>query len=401
MHITQIDLNNKRQVEDFLHLPFSIYKDIPQWVPPLQMDERLRLNPKRFPFYKHSHAAFFIAYERSSPVDQQSSPADKRSSPVDKSTCAIGRLAVLDNRHYNEYNNEVTAFFYLFECEDDIEAAKGLFTAAFDWARSRGLTKILGPKGFTPLDGFGLLVKGFEHRPAFGLPYNPAYYVDLIEAQGFTKQGKSVSGYLGTNIVFPERVHELAERIAKRRGLRIARSNTRAELRALIPHIKELYNSSLEGTTGNTPLTNEEINSLANQILWLADPKLIKLVMKVEDPLQGNGKAVGFLFAYPDISAALQKTQGKLFPFGWFTLLRELKRTDWLNINGAGLLPEYRGSGGTAILYSEIFKSVRESGQFKHAEVVQIGVENEAMQREMESFGIDFYKTHRTYQRDL
>jgi len=373
MHVTHIDLNNKRQVEDFLHLPFSIYKDIPHWVPPLQMDERLRLNPKRFPFYKHSQAAFFVAFEKTSP---------------------IGRLAVLDNRHYNEYNKESTAFFYLFECENNLEAANGLFSAGFEWARSRGLNKILGPKGFTPLDGFGLLVKGFEHRPAFGLPYNPAYYVDLIEAQGFTQHGESVSGYLGTSIQFPERVHELAERIAKRRGLRIARSNTRAELRALIPYIKQLYNSSLEGTTGNTPLTDEEMNSLANQILWLADPKLIKLVMK-------DNKAVGFLFAYPDVSAALQKTKGKLFPFGWLTLLRELRRTDWLNINGAGLLPEYRGSGGTAILYSEIFKSVWNSGQFKHAEVVQIGVENEAMQREMENFGIDFYKMHRTYVRDL
>jgi len=105
--------------------------------------------------------------------------------------------------------------------------------------------------------------------------------------------------------------------------------------------------------------------------------------------------------AYPDISAALQKTKGKLFPFGWLTILRELKRTDWLNINGAGLVPEYRGSGGTAILYSEIFKSVVESGQFRHAEVVQIGVENENMQREMENFGVDFYKVHRTYQQDL
>jgi len=387
VHITQVDLKDKRQVEDFIHLPFSIYRDIPQWVPPLQMDERLRLNSQKFPFYKHSQAAFFLAYKRSSPVDE-------RSGPVDESTHAIGRIAVLDNHHYNEYNNEATAFFYLFECENNMEAANGLFTAAFDWAHSRGLNKIIGPKGFTPLDGFGLLVKGFGYRPAFGLPYNPAYYIDLIEAQGFTKHGESVSGYLGTSIVFPERVHELAERIAKRRGLCIARSTTRTELRALIPHIKELYNASLEGTAGNTPLTDEEIDSLASQILWLADPKLIKLVMK-------DNKAVGFLFAYPDVSAALQKTRGKLLPFGWLTLLRELKCTDWLNINGAGLLPEYRGSGGTAILYSEIFKSVRDSGQFKHAEVVQIGVENESMQREMENFGIDFYKMHRTYVRDL
>jgi hypothetical protein len=380
MHILQLDLSNKRQVRDFLHLPFSIYRDIPQWVPPLWMDERIRLDLKRFPFYKHSQAGFFLALERSSLVDEGARP--------------IGRLAVLDNRHYNEYNHESTAFFYLFECEDNPAAAQGLFDAAFAWARARGLTKILGPKGFTPLDGFGLLVKGFEHRPAFGLLYNPAYYSALIESAGFQPHLESVSGYLGADIQFPPRIHELAERIASRRGLRIARYEKRSDLRALVPQLKELYNNALRGTSGNTPLTDEDVNALANQLLWFADPKLIKIVMKGDQP-------VGFLLAYPDISAALQKTKGKFFPFGWLTILRELKRTDWLNINGAGLVPEYRGSGGTAILYSEIFKSVVESGQFRHAEVVQIGVENENMQREMENFGIDFYKTHRTYQQDL
>ena len=373
MHILQLDLSNKRQVRDFLALPFFIYRDIPQWVPPLQMDERARLDLKRNPFYKHSHAAFFLALDGTRP---------------------IGRLAVLDNRLYNEYNHESTAFFYLFECENNIAAAQGLFDSAFAWARARGLTKILGPKGFTPLDGFGLLVKGFELRPAFGLPYNPAYYPALIESVGFAPHLESVSGYLGANIQFPPRIHELAERIATRRGLRIARYTKRSDLRALVPQLKELYNNVLRGTSGNTPLTDDDVNALASQLLWFADPKLIKIVMKGDQP-------VGFLLAYPDISAALQKTKGKLFPFGWLTILLELKRTDWLNINGAGLVPEYRGSGGTAILYSEIFKSVVESGQFHHTEVVQIGTENENMQREMENFGVDFYKMHRTYQRDL
>jgi len=380
MNILQLDLNNKKQVDDFLRLPFSIYRDIPQWVPPLQMDERLRLNPKRFPFYKHSHASFFLALEGTRP---------------------IGRLAVLDNSHYNEFNKTRTAFFYLFECENNLEAATALFNTGFDWARSRGLDNIVGPKGFTPLDGFGLLVKGFEHRPAFGLPYNPAYYIDLIEAQGFVKDSEAVSGYLGTNIQFPPRIHQLAERLAQRRGLRIARCNTRADLRALVPHLKELYNNSLGGTSGTTPITDEEVDAMANQMIWLADPKLMKMVMKIEDPLQGNDRVVGFVMAYPDVSAALQKTRGRLFPFGWLTLLLELRRTDWININGAGLLPEYRGSGGTAILYSELFKSVSENPRYKHADVVQIGVENENMQREMENFGIDFYKMHRTYKKEL
>lgn len=373
MNIVQIDLSNKKQVDDFIRLPFSIYSDIPQWVPPLQMDERLRLNPKRFPFYKHSQAAFFLAY---------------------KGMHAIGRLAILDNHLHNEFNKAKTAFFYLFECENDKEAATALFNCGFEWARSRGLDHIDGPKGFTPLDGFGLLVKGFEHRPAFGLPYNPAYYVDLIEAQGFVKEGEAVSGYLRTDTQFPARIHQLAERIAQRRGLHILRCNTRKDLRALVPLLKELYNNSLGGTDGTSPLTEDEVDTMANQLIWLADPKLVKLVMK-------DNKAVGFLLAYPDVSAALQETGGRLFPFGWLTLLLELRRTEWINVNGAGLLPEYRGSGGTAILYSELFKSVSENPRYKHADIVQIGVENENMQREMENFGVDFYKVHRTYCRAL
>jgi hypothetical protein len=380
MHLVQLDLNNKKHLDDFLRLPFSIYRNIPQWVPPLQMDERLRLSPKRFPFYKHSQASFFLACKQSSPADEE--------------TRSIGRLAVLDNRRYNEFNKTKTAFFYMFGCENNIETATALFNAGFDWARSRGLENITGPKGFTPLDGFGLLVKGFEHRPAFGLPYNPAYYVDLIEAQGFVKAGESVSGYLSANLQFPPRIHDIADKIAKRRGLRVLRCTTRNDLRALVKYLKELYNNSLGGTAGTVPLTDEEVDTMANQLIWLADPKLVKLVMK-------ENKAVGFLLAYPDVSAALQKTRGRLFPFGWLTLLLELRRTDWININGAGLLPEYRGSGGMAILYGEMFKSVSENPRYKHAEVVQIGVENENMQREMENFGIDFYKMHRTYSRNL
>ena len=109
---------------------------------------------------------------------------------------------------------------------------------------------------------------------------------------------------------------------------------------------------------------------------------------------------VGFLLAYPDISFAIRKTRGKLFPFGWVRLLLALKTTDWINVNGAGIIAEYRGSGGTAVLFDELAKSIR-AGRYEHADIVQIGLENDRMQREMRSYGIDFYKTHKFYEKKI
>lgn len=372
IQITQIDTSDHRQVRQFLNLPFHIYRDIPQWVPPLARDAARMLDHKRNPYYQHSDAAFFLAF--------------------DKSQQAIGRLAVLNNRNYNTFNHSATAFFYLFECENSPAIALELFHAAFEWAHVRNLNEIRGPKGFSALDGMGLLVKGFEHRPAFGIPYNLSYYEALIESVGFEPEGELLSGYLGRqNYQFPEKIHQVAELTKQRRGLHIARFNTRRDLRALVPTLKELYNNSLGGTSGNVTLTDDEVQSIANQILWFADPALIKIIMKDSQP-------VGFLFAYPDISAAIQRTHGRLFPFGWLLIWQELHHTKWLNINGAGIIEKYRGLGGTAILFSELFKTVIDS-RFDHADIVQIGVENDRMQRELRDLGIDFYKMHRIYRK--
>jgi len=235
------------------------------------------------------------------------------------------------------------------------------------------------------------LLQGFQHRPAFGLPYNPPYYPMLIEAAGFEPSGELLSGYLGATVRFPEQINQIAEMVKNRRGLHVAQFENRRSLRVIIPQLKDLYNNSLGGTSGNTPLTDDEAKVLADQMLWFANPRLIKIVMKGEQP-------VGFLFAYPDISAGLQRTGGRLFPFGWLSLLLELRRTRWVNINGAGMMESFRGLGGTAVLFSEMAKSLLE-GRFLHADIVQIGVENDRMLRELRDLGIRFYKKHRLYQK--
>ncbi len=373
MDVIKIDTTNKRDVKRFLDFPFQLYRDVPQWVPPFASDARRMLDREKHPFYHHSAAEFFIAVE-----------ADR----------VVGRLAVLDHRPYNEWNHSQTAFVYLFDAENDQKVSRGLFEAAFAWARARGLTQVYGPKGFSALDGMGLLVKGFEQRPALGIAYNPDYYAALWEDAGFENAGDVVSGYLGPDFVMPEKVMKVAELVQQRRGLRIATYKTRGDLKQLVAPMKNLYNSALSGTTDTFPITDEEANMMAKQLINFADPRLIKIVMKGDE-------IVGFMFGYPDPSAAIRRCQGRLFPFGWLDILIELRRTKWINLNGAGLLEKYRGSGGTALLFVEMYKSVRDSRHFLHADVVQIGAENDKMQREIAGLGIDFYKVHRMYRKNI
>ncbi|HEX9030103.1 MAG TPA: hypothetical protein VF823_13070, partial [Anaerolineales bacterium] len=225
MEVVELDTSDRRQANEFLGLPFRLYEGVPQWVPPLSSDARRMLDRKRNPYYDQNQAVFYLAR--------------------DDSGQPLGRLAVLDNERYNRFNKERTAFFYLFECIQDLQAAQALFAAGRDWARERGLDRLIGPKGFTVFDGIGMLVKGFEHRPAFGLPYNLPYYPGLVEACGFQAAGELVSGYLSAQTQFPARIHQMADLIRQRRGLQVLRFRTRRDLRKVIPRLKELYNSSL------------------------------------------------------------------------------------------------------------------------------------------------------------
>jgi hypothetical protein len=369
--VRQVDLSNAAQVQSFLRLPETIYRGIPQWVPPLQGDATRMLNTRQNPFFQHSTAAFFVA--------------------MDSSNQPVARLACLNNRRYNEYNHEKSAFFYLFESKNLPGVSIPLFEKASDWARKEGLNKIVGPKGFTALDGMGLLIEGFDYRPALGIPYNPSYYGALVEQAGYSMSGETLSGYIHPDVFVDQKIDLIAQRVQERRGLRIAQFHSRNDLRKILPVLQDLYNNAIQGTSGNFPITKEEAKTMADQILWFADPALIKIVMKDDRP-------VGFLFAYPDISEALQRSKGRLFPLGWWYILKELRTTSCIDINGAGMIEEYRGSGGTAILFNELRKSFQNS-RYTHGEIVQVGTENERMLRELSSFGITFHKKHLMYSR--
>ncbi len=372
--IQAVDVRDRSHVKRFLHLPFRLYKDSPLWVPPILMDVATQLNPDKHPFYEHSEAEFFLAVR-----DGQD----------------VGRIGVLENRPYNHYHHKQQAQFYLFECIDDFEVAKALFERAFESARRRGLTQVVGPKGFGALDGYGMLVDGFEFRPAMTMMnYNPAYYPAFAEKLGFRKEVDFVSCYLSAEkFRLPQRVHRVAERAAARSGLRVVRFTKKKELMAQAPKIGQAYNRTFVNNWEYYPLSEREIKFLTDNLLGFANPRLIKIIMHEDD-------IVGFLFAFPDVSAALQRSKGRLLPFGIFDLLLESRRTRWVSLNGAGVLPEFHGRGGAALMYSEMEKTIREH-KFLHADLTQVAETAVQMRHDLENIGGVPYKNHRVFIRDL
>jgi len=372
MRVRQIDTQDRRDVRRFIRFPFDLYRDNPYWVPPFIADMELILNRSKHPYYRHSDAQFFLAEE-----------GDR----------TLGRIALLENRIYNDYNHSKMAQFGHLELCEDEQVARGLFEAAFAWARSRGLTEISGPWGMLRSDGSGILVEGFDRQPAMGIPYNLPYYDRLIRAQGLEKEHDSLSGYLVKGHVLDERLYAIAERVKEKRGFTIKTFASKQEMRAWVPHVAEIYRQAFVGGHGFAPLADDEAAVFANGIIAIADPRLIKLVLK-------GSEVVGFILAYPNVTRGIQKTRGRLWPWGWYYLLREQRRSKHVDINGVGLLPVYQGLGANAVLYTELTKSLVEFG-VEYADVVQVAEDNYKSYSDMEALGVKWNKVHRHYRKTL
>ncbi len=372
LHISRIDITNKNELKKFIEFPFQLYKNSPYWVPPLITDAYNTFNPEVHPFFQHSTAELFIAEDNGS---------------------TVGRIAVMENRRFNEYSGENTAFFGFFDVVDNEEAVEVLFDAAINWSRSHKLNRIIGPRGMIGSDSSGVLVEGFNNRAAMGVPFNYPYYDDLIQSAGFKKHTDHLSGYLPGDHILPEKLFRIADRIKERRGFWVKTFTSKDEMRSWVPMVKSVHREAFEGSHTFYPPTEDEMAEIANTIISIADPRLIKLIMK-------DDKLIGFIFAYHDITAGIQKAKGRLWPFGWFHLLRERNRTEWVNINGVGVLPAYQGMGANAILYTEIDKSVKEFG-FKHVDIVMVNAVNFESRSDMETMGVQWYKRHRSYLLDI
>lgn len=377
IELIKVDPTNKSQVNEFINFHYELYQGTPQWVPPFYSDMYLVFDKQKHPFYENNEADFFMA---------------KRDGKV------VSRINVGVNKAYNKYHEKKNAQFYYFDSIDDQEAANAVFDAAFQWARDRKLDTVVGPKGLSIFDGYGIQVEGNENRAMMTMmTYNFLYYKNLVEKAGFEKVVDFVSCYLTRDkFVLPPKVQEVARRVQERGYFYVKTFTSKKELTQWAGRIGETYNKTFVNNWEYYPLTEREVSFQMEALLTIAVPEMIKLIMHQDD-------IVGFLLGFPDISPALQRQKGKVGysrPWGLIDILREFKKTTFISLNGAGVLPEFHGRGANALMYNEMAKFLQGS-QFEAAELTQVAESAVQMRKDLKTVGGKEYKNHRVYQKKI
>jgi GNAT superfamily N-acetyltransferase len=323
---------------EFFRLPMRLHRDHPRWVPPLHMDERRRLDPKANRALAYCDMTMALAYR------------DGR---------AVGRIVGLINRRYNELRGEQTARFTHLECTDEFTVCAALLDYAETWARQNGMNRIIGPMGFTDQDPEGFLIEGFEHEPALESNYNFPFMSAFMEQAGYTKDVDYVVYMIPVPATSPGSYEKIAARIQQRAACKLVEFTRRAELKAYIHPVLNLLNDTYRDLTGFAPLDEREREDLARRFLPVIDPRFVKIVAL------HSGEVVGFVIGMPNVNDGLRKSGGRLFPFGWFHILRAMKRARQLDLLLGGIREDFRARGVDVLLGEAMIRSARDAG-FTH-----------------------------------
>ena len=373
LSVEAAESSRSAQGREFIKFPYRLYAGCKQWVPQFRVDMRAILDRKH-PFFGRSEAGFFICR---------------------KAGRTVGTIAALNNVPYNEHHGSKIGHFYFFDCENDVAASHALFDAASGWIRKKGLRQMMGPFGFSIM-GVGALVDGFEHRACMTMMnYNYRYYARLLEAEGFSKHRDQFSMFIdATRFRLPERIRRVAEIAMKRGRFEVPEFRSKSELRRYAHDIGRVYNESFQSHGDEyNPLSPREIEQITKDLLTVADPSLIKLLLS-------KGEIAGFLFGFPDLSEALQRGRGRVNPLSILRLLREYGKTKGLIVNGAGILPKFQRLGGNALLYAMLEK-IASRRSFSYVDAVQIAETTELMLADLQTLGAKVFKTHRVYSKIL
>ncbi|ATB48070.1 N-acetyltransferase [Corallococcus macrosporus] len=359
----------------FIRLPYPLYKNDPHWVPPLEMERRDFLDPKKNPFFEYGELELFLA---------------RRGPDV------VGRIAAIRNPRHMELHGTKEGFFGLFECVNDAGVARSLLEAGASWLRQRGMDAMLGPANLSSNQDWGLLIEGFDSPPAVMMPHNPPYYAALLEACGLTKAKDLYAFELSSSAQPPEKVVRISEKIRQRDGV-VVRPVDMKNLDAEVKRIRDIYNSAWEKNWGFVPFTDAEFDHLAKELKTVVRPELA-LMAEVQ------GEPVAFSLTVPDANQAIRAANGRLttfgLPIGLVKLALASRRINRLRLIILGIKEGYRRRGLDAILYLDTLRTAKRLG-YVGGEISWTLEDNHLVNRAIESMGAQRSKTYRVYQRAL
>jgi hypothetical protein len=376
MPVTVERIVSVKPTREFIELPYRLYARDPNWVPPLRMDEKLKLDSSRHPFWGHAERGLFIARR-----------AGERGRPAR----AVGRIVAIRDRLWEETHGEKAAYWGWFECEDDPEAAAALFDAAAAWARERGCTRLIGPMSPSANDIVGTQIEGFEGSPMIMMPYNPPYHDALISGAGNAKW-KDLVAWLLDSPDMPQRLERIMPRIEAKGGFSL-RPIDMKDYDNEVQRFAELYNHFEMVNSIYTPMTPPEVIQLAKDLKVAIDKDIVFFV-------EIEGKLVAALFALPDMNVALKAAYGRLLPFGIFRLLAARKRIHLIRVLSMGVHQDYRNRGIDLAMYYYSYKKGVPKGYFG-AEMSWIEEDNVPMTNTAIKLGGKPYRKYRMYERGL
>ncbi len=370
--ITIKKVESKKDLNRFIKFPWKIYKDDPNWVPPLLIDVKKILNKKKNPFFLHSEADLFLA---------------------EKNGEIVGRIAAILNNNHNDFQKEKTAFFGFFEAENDQEVSSELFKTVENWAQQKGMDTLRGPMNFTISDTCSLLIEGFDSSPAIMMTYNPEYYIKLLEQAGLHNAKTLLAYNFTSDMPIPERFVKFADRALKDSELNIRKIDMK-KLDDEAKIVRDIFNDAWETNWGFVPLTEKEIEHLAEDLKDGIDPDIVFMA-------EVNGEPAGFALTLPDYNEIFKKINGRLLPFGIFKLLLGKKKIKGVRVVILGITKKYQKKRGLGpALYYEIYLRGKNKG-YKHGEFSWILEDNLLMNRALEGLGAKVYKKYAIFESKL
>jgi hypothetical protein len=329
------EVKSRRDLNKFVKFPYGLYKNCRQWVPPIMLDEKQTLSHKKNPAYEYCESKLWLAYK------------DDR---------VAGRVAgIINNKYIERWGKKAIRFGWI-DFIDDEEVSRKLIDTVIYWAKSKDLEFIHGPLGYSDMDYEGMLIEGFSELGTMATIYNYDYYPKHIEKLGFEKE----VDWLEFEIKVPDKIPEKADRIAtivkSKSNITVLEAKSAKEMLPYGQGIFELINESYKDLFGFVPLSDKQIKKYIKQYFGFIVPDYVKIL------LDGESKVAGFVIGMPSLTEALQKSKGRLFPFGFIHLLRALKNNKYVDLYLGAIRPDLQGKGADALLMTEITRTCIKNG---------------------------------------